>query len=241
MKNQLKYQLIPVLVAIAAILSGSTRADQTALMFDTTQFWSMQGGSGVFGWQFTTRSDIQISALGLFDNPGIYGGGFPGDGLIESHAIGIWDVSSPSSPLVSTLIPGGTVAPLVNGFRYVSIASVELPAGHDYVIGALFSDIEPKDLFTGAVNNPSFALTVSPEIKFGGYQWGSSSVLVFPDHNDPGTVAAFGPNFMCTAIPEPTTFVLAVMAVAVIGFCRFVIRKPQPNTRIGCTAAASNR
>ncbi len=216
MKNQ-KYQLMPLVIAIAAMFSGSARAGETAVAFDTTQFWNMQGGDGVFGWQFTTRSDIQISALGLYDNPGIYGGGFPGDGLLESHAIGIWDVSSHSSPLLSALIPGGTAAPLLSGFRYVSITPLTLGAGGDYVVAALYSNIDPKDLTTGAANNPTFALTVSPEIEFGGYRWGGgSSALVFPGSYDPGELAAFGPNFMFSVVPEPSSLAFCALAAAVL-------------------------
>ena len=204
MKRHIKYQLVLSLAVIAAVLSGSARADVAAVSFDTTQWWSLQGGSGsgVFGWQFTTRSNIQITALGIYDNPGVYGGGYPGDGLLESHAIGIWDVTSHASPLVSAVIPSGTAASLVSGFRWVNIPQVTLLAGHDYVIAALYSNSDLRDLVTGAVNNPAFVLTLSREIQFGGYRADGSPVLTFPQYYAPGVQFAFGPNFLYTIMSE---------------------------------------
>jgi hypothetical protein len=231
MKKQTGYQWVPVAVVIATVLIGSARADQTAVAFDTTQYWSTGGGQGVYGWQFTTRSDIQISALGIYDNAGIFGGGFPGDGLIEPHVIAIWDVANHSAPLVSSLTPIGTVASLVNGFRYVNTSPIVLPAGHDYVIAAVYpnQDLPNQDFTTGDYNNPGFALTVSPELEFGGYRSGSSDVLSFPEDYTPGHLYAFGPNFTYSVVPEPSTLTLFVLAAtALFGFAKALPLQPGP-------------
>jgi hypothetical protein len=213
MRYQMKYPMIPVVAAIGVSITALARADQAAVAFDTTQLWGLDGGVGMFGWQFTTRSEIQVSALELYDG---FTFGFPGDGLSESHAIAIWDVSNHSTPLVSALIPSGTGAPLINGFRYVSTPQVTLSGGHSYVIAALYSTTQ--DRTTGAVNNPGFVLTVSPPIAFSGYQWSSSSTLAFPPNNVPGQLFAFGPNFMFSQVPEPSTVTLcAVGASAFLG------------------------
>src|ERR1019366_4282792 len=217
-KTQTKYHLTPAIMALIAIFIVSARAGETAIGFDTTQYWSLSGGTGVLRWQFTTRSDIQVSALGLYDNFSIYSGGFPGDGLVEQHPIGIWDISSPSDPLVSALIPAGTAAQLMNGFRYVSVGPVVLPAGHDYVIGALYlsQDLKPMDFTTQAINNPTFVLTVSPEIEFEGYRWDNLTVLAFPQSYHAGEVGAFGPNFVYADVPEPSTLALDFLTAAVL-------------------------
>lgn len=202
MKSHIKNQLALSLAVIAALLCGWVRADQMAVAFDTTQWWSMQGASGVFGWQFTTRSDIQITALGIYDNPGVSGGGYPGDGLLESHDIAVWDVSSHVSPVVSALIPSGIDASLVSGFRWVNIPQVTLLAGHDYVIAALYSNTDLRDLVTGAINNPGFVLTASHDIQFGGYRAAGYPFLAFPEYYAPGAQFAFGPNFLYTIVAE---------------------------------------
>jgi hypothetical protein len=206
MKSQTKYQSILVAVAMAATLVGSARADQTAVAFDTTPLWGMYGGQGEFGWQFATRSNIQISALGLYDNPDIvHAGGFCGDGLLQAHPIGMRDVSNPSQPLVSSLIPAGTAAWLLKGFRYVNTSPVVLVAGHDYAIAAVYPQpvLGVMGWSTGALNNSSFVLTVGPELEFGGYCWDSSEALAFPENYVPGQLIAFGPNFIYTVVPEP--------------------------------------
>ena len=214
-----------VTLAAATFHVGSARAGQAAVAFDTSRYWSMQGGAGVYGWQFTTRSDIQISSLGIYDGDFNGPGGFPGDGLAESHAIAIWDVASPSDPLVSALIPAGTEAPLVSGFRYVSTRPVTLTANREYVIAALYSiqDSIHLDYMTGLVNNSSFDLTVSPDIEIGagGYWENGQSALVFPEEGYLSGLqwAPFGANFIYTTIvPEPSSFTLSVLAT-IIFFC----------------------
>jgi hypothetical protein len=212
-------------------LADSARADQTAIGFDTDRSWNLQGGPGTFGWQFTARADIQISSLGLYDNSGIFGGGFPGDGLLESHAIGIWDVADPSIPLVSALIPAGTGAPLLSGFRFVDTGIVTLTANHEYVIAALYPspDLTSEDFTTGSANNPDFVLTVSPEIEFGGYRFNNnSSMLAFPENHEPGLLFAFGPNFMI--VPEPPSLTLSLLGLmALLLSCKLPIRLSKAN------------
>lgn len=225
MRVSVNYHL-PVLGLVAALfLTVSAKADQAAVAFDTTRLWGSETGTGVYGWQFTTRMDIRVLALGLYDNPG-FSGGFAGDGFIESHAIGIWDVSNHSGPIVSSLISTGTVAVLDRGFRYVNINPTLLPADHDYVVAALFPNIAGfrltnKDFFVGDTGDPNtvnFVLTVSPEIDFGGYRSIISSTLLFPETYSLGRQLGFGPNFTYTVIPEPSTFDLLIMAVPVF-FC----------------------
>jgi hypothetical protein len=207
----MKLPLIPLATAIAAIFAGSARADQTAIAFDVTKLWGLDGGTGVFGWQFTTHSDIQVSALGIYDS---FSSSYVGDGLLESHPIAIWDVSNQSSPLVSGIIPDNDNAPLVNGFRYVSTPLVTLAAGHNYVIGALYP--HTWDQTTGAPNNQGFVLTVDPAISFGGYAWINSTGLSFPGNYQAGLQFAFGPNFTFTTIPEPSTSALGTLAVVAL-------------------------
>ena len=209
-------------LAVAAIIVGSARAQEAAITFIAPPPGGA-AGAGVAGWQFTTRMDISISALGLYDAAGIYGGGFVGDGLLEEHAVGIWDISNHSTPLLSALIPAGTLAPLANGFRYVSTSPVVLPSNHDYVIAALFSDAAQKDFGVGGPNDPTYA-TVSPQIEFGGYRFEGLSVLAFPEYYEPGEWWGFGPNFTYTVVPEPSTLGLCALAAAVLFGSRNTLR-----------------
>jgi hypothetical protein len=213
-------------------LADSARADEPAIAFDTDRYWFDFGGFGNFGWQFMARSDIQISSLGLYDSPGFFG---LGDGLLESHAIGIWDVADPSIPLVSALIPAGTGAALLNGFRFVDAGPVTLTANHEYVIAALYPSQDPLDFSTGSPNNPDFVLTVSPEIEFGGYRWNNnSSILAFPENYEPGVILDFGPNFTAnfTIVPEPPSLTLSLLGfMALLLSYKLPIRLGKGNKR----------
>ena len=214
MKYPINHYLLRLAVIIAMILCGTARGDQAAIAFDTTQYWNLATGTGVYGWQFTTASNIQISALCIYDNQSVYVGGyFPGDGLLESHTIGIWDVSDVTNPLVALVISSGTNAPLVDGFRLVEMDPLILLANHDYVIAATY---QGQDWVTGDVNNPTFALTVSPEIIFGGYRSSSSSEIAFPDTYGPGQMFGFGPNFIFTVVPELSAFTLSMFGSTVL-------------------------
>jgi hypothetical protein len=221
-------------LAVAMSFVGAARAEQAAVAFDTSQYWSLGGGSGTYGWQFATQSEIEISSLGIYDDAGV-SYGFPGNGLLESHEIGIWDVADPSAPLASATIPAGTVAPLVDGFRYVDISPVMLSPGHEYVIAAVYSsqDIFTSEYFTGFNNNPSFDLTLGPGIDIQGYRYHIPSEFVFPDNYFPGLQSApFGPNFTYASVPEPSGLTLGALAIiAFSGWGLSRLRRPVPERR----------
>ena len=136
--------------------------------------------------------------------------------MLDSHAIGIWDVADPSVPLVSALIPAGTGAPLLSGFRFVDTGLVTLIANHQYVIAALYASLDPtlQDETTGGLINPGLVLTVSPEIEFGGYRFSNdSSMLAFPENYEPGLSFAFGPNFRFAIVSEPPGLTLSLLGL----------------------------
>ena len=224
MKSLMNHQRLGVAVLITATLVTSLRADETAVAFDDSSINVGTGGSLVDGWQFSTLSDIQVSALGLYDY-------YKGDGFSEQHPVGIWEISNPSQPLVSAVIPAGTVAPLVQDFRYVTVDPVTLPAGHDYAIGALYIY---GDATVGALNAPNWLLTVGPGLQFDGRRFGglSSSILTFPENYAPGQEQSFGPNFTYTVVPEPSLLTLCVLGATVL-LCWTKILRLHSQTRQG--------
>ena len=214
-KKRTRRFAISAVITLIALLAGHVMADQTAISFDPNPFYSLGTGQGVYGWQFTADSDLQVSSLGIFDNRSVFDGGFPGDGLLDAHAVAIWDVANPSDPLVTATIPAGTAAPLVDGFRYVPVDSVMLPAGHDFLIAALYAsaDMNNQDWTVGAANNPGFVWAAGDGIQFGGYRSIISTTLVFPTFYSPGDVYAFGPNFTYSSVPEPSSLSICGLVV----------------------------
>lgn len=214
-----KTRLMMFLAIICSIyLTGLVRADQAAVAFDTTQYWTTGGGIGVYGWQFRAHATIKVSALGLYDNRFALDGGVVGDGLAEPHYLGIWDVSNHATPLAVGFLDVGTGAELIDGFRYVGITPTTLPANHDYVIAAVYpnDDFTYKDQTTGLINNPSMVITFGSELEFGGYRSGATDLLLYPDNLAPDDVYGFGPNFRYVVVPEPSVIVLFGMALTML-------------------------
>lgn len=229
-RTSLRALFAATLVA-APVLARPVRASQTAIDIDTSKIWVVFGGSThSSGWQFSTTSDVEVTALGLWDGAQI--DGQIGDGLLFSHPIAIWDISNHLTPLVSTIIPSGTEAQLGNdGFRYVEVSSTLLPAGRTYAIAAKYSDATSADHDNRVEgNNNALSLQVGPGIEFGGYRYGGGpSELAFPDNYHPETLGMFGPNFTYEQVPESTTLTflgigLLVLVVATGGEARTWLR-----------------
>jgi hypothetical protein len=230
MKSLMSHRSLVTAIIITVGMVASTRADETAVAFDDSRILVGLSGPATYGWQFYALSDIQISALGLYDY-------FRGDGLASQHAVGIWDVSDPSQPLVSAVIPAGSLTPIVQDFRYVSVKAVTLPAGHDYAIGALYMS---DDDTVGALHAPNWLLTVGPGLQFGGYRYGglSSGVLTFPETYLAGRQETFGPNFTYT-IPEPDVLSLFCICVLLLRWRNRRFNKSLQATRDGRSSSAS--
>lgn len=100
-------------------------------MFAATIACDFTGGSTdgtsviTLGYSFTVNSPVRVTDLGYWD--------FANDGFSSSHQIGIWDTSG--ALLTSTTIAAGPSGTLLNGFRYVSLATPLGLAAGDYVIG----------------------------------------------------------------------------------------------------------
>jgi len=203
--------------AIIGLSAGSSlRGQLTALDFDTSVRWSTGGGVNVYGWQFSLHTSIEVTSVGLFDDASRFDGGFPGDGFLEPHVLGIWESSKPT-PLITEVLLGGTTEQLIEGFRYVDIEPLLLRGGQSYIIAASYHN---GDLVVGTTNNPTLNLVVSPHLSFDGYRFGNGdSILAVPENFRPGRIEGIGPNFRYTPVPEPATlpFVLTGIAILVGG------------------------
>jgi hypothetical protein len=146
--------------------------------------------SYVLGYGFNVTQPVQIIGLAFYDDYG--------DGLLESHDVGLWDplrnliaqaTVGPSSPLIG-------LAP----FRWATITPVPLAIGDDYRVAAV----------TGSENysaEPS-TLIVDPHIEFVFDQYADGTTLVYPDLTL-GAVGAWGGNVVLSeGVPEPSSLLL---------------------------------
>jgi len=181
------------LFLVISFLSFNAEANEIALDFDTTQAdYLFAAGDSTFGWEFTVSNPVTVSSLGFFDAEE--------PGLIEPHAVGIWDLSS--SLLASTMVGNdGQPYPATGGegqWIFQSVSPVQLGAG-TYVIGAHYptprGDMITTDIFRGALD------PIPPPSISWNNQRGGGSGFVFPSNVAVNIVGGFGPSFLL--VPEP--------------------------------------
>ncbi len=151
---KLKYQINIAglwILFVTGLLGPAARADTAAFASGGSRTNQPPSFTGTKGWAFLNFSSISsgnymaVTQLGVFDNGG--------DGLANSHVIGIW--SADGTLLASTTIPAGTVAPLVDGYRYMPITTVLIPPGafpiaspYKVLVAAQYSAGDADDLVT---------------------------------------------------------------------------------------------
>src|SRR5436309_1122273 len=81
-------------------------------------------GAWSLGWAFSTNTDVDVTALGFYDDNQ--------DGLMEAHRVGIFD-SAQNLLVFGEVNPA---SPLIGWFRYRDVTPITLAAGQTYVIGA---------------------------------------------------------------------------------------------------------
>jgi hypothetical protein len=154
-------------------------------------------GTWTLGYSFTSNSVIGVVSLGVYD--------YLGDGLNVAHDVGLWNASG--TLLASTTVPAGSVASLINNFRFVQISPVLLNANNLYYVGAV-SFVNDNDPW---LEDPQ-TLVAGPGITYDSrrFQFSGGS-LIFPDLAGSGSTGYFGGNFEYTyinSVPEPTTMLL---------------------------------
>ena len=178
-----------------------TRADTIAFSTSGGSFGVNSDFDATFGYAFTLSSPVLVTQLGLWDQGN--------NGLNASHVVTIW--TSTGTLMAQTTIPSGTGATLMDGFRYVSITSVLLPAG-SYTIGGFYGRLDDRFAI-----HPS-TITTGSGVTYNGSR--SRSGFAFPSGNFFGNVNSyFGPNFQfTTAVATPDSgSTVSLLGCALLG------------------------
>jgi hypothetical protein len=109
--------------------------------------------TGTDGWIFRSTVDIEVTALGFYDDGR--------DGLVGPHRTAIFDTSD-KTPIVSATIQPQSA--LDGAFRWESIEPVVLRAGHAYMMAW-----ETPRPFDPEVLNPRDT-SLAPELRYVGYR-----------------------------------------------------------------------
>jgi hypothetical protein len=163
-----------------------------------------------WGWGFHVVSPITVTDVAWYDASG--------DGLSNSHRIGLWKIASQSGnpgpsdqDLLGSglVIPSGTIAELDGPWRKIAIPSgpLILPVG-DYLLGG-----ENNANSTDPVKFVNQGFGADSRI-YVNYLAGHSSATGFHEPDVSFLVAGveMGPNLFVQPIPEPSPYLLASVA-----------------------------
>jgi hypothetical protein len=206
----MKFRPISFLGAVgllAALLPSSLMASSSPAIgftgLNSNPDNTLNTGPYSLGWEFSTNTAIDVTALGFFDAT-LANASYTGLGNCTGCGeVGIYN--STGTLLVSTSVT--TSGTEVGDFYYATVPTTLLAAGQDYYIveetGNAYYTYNPTGFF------------VNPNISYidDAYHSTYSSTLAFPNISDgPGTTGIFGPNFEETpatsAVPEPSSLPL---------------------------------
>jgi hypothetical protein len=195
---------IPCSVFAVALIAWSplqTRADTIAFNISGgTSFFA--GEDATAGYVFILSTPIFVTSLGLFDEGGNGLNAFYNVFIVTSNGI---------QQMATAVIPAGTGTTLINGFRYVSIAPVLVPAG-TYKIFTFYTDSPSDPIIAEA------AITSASGVSYDGST--SDVGFTFPTGNFFGLPNGyFGPNFQfTTAVPTPDSgSTVSLLSFALLG------------------------
>jgi MYXO-CTERM domain-containing protein len=181
----------------------------------TIDYGNVSGSSGnaepdfLLGWTFTTNEALIVTHLG------VYSGGDDGDGLQNSHEVGIFN--SAGVLIASTTVGPAPAATAINSFQY-SLLDVPtiLGAGETYtIVGHYGTPAGGSAHWTfGMPPGPQPGLSFDPAINYVGVLFDFAPSLQMPSQGPFGPEAgySFGPNVLFQAVPAPGA--LALLGIA---------------------------
>ena len=241
MKNKLQFKSVPHTIVATAIIAlamiGPARAD--TFLSITNGYSAPLGYSGLRdGWVngyltgtsvyagtlgfsfYVVSTDILVTSLGYYDGPNSAAANVPGytaDGLLNAHAVGIWDGTG--ALVTSAIVPtSGTTT--VGDFQFIPITPVTLLAGGAYTLGGLVTNADANgtgDVFFDAQNN--LAISAGPDVNIydGPYSPVDGVNLQEPLQPAQGYI---GGNFQYSIAPEPGSLSLLACSGLALAFRR---------------------
>jgi hypothetical protein len=161
----------------------------------------------VIGWNFTANTDVQVGALGMWDEGG--------DGFVKDVQVGLWK----NDGTLLSVATVGSADPLEAGFRFASVTPVLLTGGNSYTVAGLLLAPDYYRSFTNVTNSPLITWSDSRGV--------NTNVLTFPTGNTGSEGSYFGANLRVSPaqpVPEPASLALLGLGLAGIGVRRWCQR-----------------
>jgi hypothetical protein len=214
MRVMLQLTRIGTALMCLGLLSLPTGKAAEVFATNPTGTWNNAGSAASIGTPVTVGSTaLTVSALGFFDEGG--------NGLLSSHEVGIYDLSQ--TLLGSVTIPAGTGATLANGTRWVTLGTpINLSANTNYVLATTFQGTGDR----GNVATPA-QITIASGISLSGlgFTRALGGTLAYPGQLFGDGEFIFGANMQFTPVPEPSTYVMGVIAAGMAALFRRRRRK----------------
>lgn len=204
------------------LLVGTTAASAQFLALDSTRGTGNQSWTGALGMDFDVLSPITVTQLGAFDSLQ--------DGFVGTITVGIFNRSNGNLVGSSAALTGSS-SPLVDGQqRMFDIADFNLGAGFYSIVAIGFGSVDRN-------GNNDFGAP-APTINTGGgliafvgtSRFGAQGgVFELPTGLDGGPANRYdaGTFSYTTAVPEPTSYALALVALGIVGgFARKASKTP---------------
>ena len=187
-------RLAPILViaALIAFCPAPTRAGTIAFSItNPPNVLNVGAGEDTLGYAFTLSSQVTVTDLGFWDQGS--------NGLGNSRQVTIWN--SLGMQEAQGMVLSGTMSPITDGFRYVSIKPVVLPAG-SYTIGAFYPRLASDEagIMVGTIT-PASGITYGGSRSVEGNGFPMTDPFLIPN-------SYFGPNFQfttATTVPDTAT------------------------------------
>jgi hypothetical protein len=195
-----RYQ--PLIVAAAIALLTATGqlgalASSSLLLDFTGGSANTFGSSTTAGFQFTLGLPMQVTGLGFWDEGA--------NGLGTNHTVGLWNSSSPSVLLTSTVVNNSSTAvsstSLDGDWLFNNITPLTLQAG-TYVVGATLITGDPDLL-----RQQTLSIT-APNVTFDQAMDVGNPSLLYPLPAPVFNDGLFGPNLQISDVPEPGSAIL---------------------------------
>ncbi len=194
--KQISKFMLPAVALTLSLFATATQAAQVVDILSGPTF--VRGSWANFGYQFSVSEPVRVSALGLFD--------YQGNGLAESHPVGIWNEAG--TLLAQVLVDNGSAVVVAanqgHAWRYTDIAPLDLAPGN-YKLGAFYATT--ADPFVGSSPEWTANIIYAPQVTFGGSFVTTGGTEFFTEPNTPTSFnpGFFGPNAMFSPVPEPGT------------------------------------